>query len=178
MFQLNEKRSRNSIPRKGNRSVFCLFESPRHLFVLLSYNYTNPDTQSQFSSNYLFIASNMTYLHLVPGSLPGMAVALALVGTVLTESGSITIWTTNYIDTISGYDELSTCAEQVPSTVVRGQFSGCGDNNAVTSYTCFCTDSSSYTSAVISKDVMSSCPDSTAYMQASSALELFAAYCA
>lgn len=47
------------------------------------------------------------------------------------------IQTHNYIDTISGYDELSTCAELVLSTVVRGEYSGCADTFAVTSYTCF-----------------------------------------
>lgn len=144
----------------------------------------------------------MSSRHVVPGSLPAIALALALAGTVLGETGttvlgetsnisnletsavssaesvSVTFQTTNWIDTISGYDELSTCAEQVLSTVVRDESSGCGDNNAVTSYTCFCTDSSSHMSAVISKDIMSSCPDSAASAQASSALGVFAAYCA
>lgn len=101
-----------------------------------------------------------------------------MAGTGLTELGSVIFQTTNYIDTISGYNELSICAEKVLSTVVRGEFSGCGDTYALTSYTCFCTDSSSYMSAVISKDVMSSCPESAASAQASSALGVFAAYCA
>lgn len=114
----------------------------------------------------------------MPHSLSVSTLALTLAGTGLAQSGSVIIQTTNYIDTISGYHDLSTCAEQVLSTVVRGEFSGCGDTYALTSYTCFCTDSSSYMSAVISKDVMSSCPVSAASVQASSALGIFAAYCA
>lgn len=92
-------------------------------------------------------------------------------------SSTSIIKTKNYIDTISGYDELSSCAEDVLSTVVRGEYSGCADRYALTSYTCFCTDSSSYMSAVISSDVMSSCDSSVASEQASSAGAVFDAYC-
>lgn len=106
-----------------------------------------------------------------------LVLALAFFTRALAESGSSIVQTFNYIDTISGYNELSTCAEQVLSTVVRAEYSGCGDSYAITSYTCFCTDSSSYMSAVISRDVMSSCPVSVASLQASSALGIFAAYC-
>lgn len=85
--------------------------------------------------------------------------------------------TKNYIDTISGYIELSTCAEGVLSTVVRAQQSGCGDNQALTSYTCFCTDSSSYFKRMISTEVTNSC-GSAGSEQASSAVEIFDGYCA
>lgn len=92
-------------------------------------------------------------------------------------SSTSIVKTKNYIDTISGYKELSSCAEDVLSTVVRGEYSGCGDTYALTSYTCFCTDSSSYMSAVISRDVMLTCNSAVASAQASSAGAIFDAYC-
>lgn len=86
--------------------------------------------------------------------------------------------TKNYIDTISGYNELSECAVSVLSTVVRDENSGCQDTYALTSYTCFCTDSSSFFSNVISRDVVSGCDSSVAAPQVTSALSVFDAYCA
>ena len=88
--------------------------------------------------------------------------------------------TTNYIDTIDGYSSLSSCALEVLSTVVRGEFSGCGNvANELTSYTCFCTDSYSFMSNVISTDVIESCNGgSTASALATSALVVFDEYCA
>lgn len=86
--------------------------------------------------------------------------------------------TSVFIDTVSGYDELSTCAEEVLSTIVRAQYSGCGDKGAVTSYTCFCTDSSSLMSHMITSAVSQSCDSSIVSDQASSAIEVFDAYCA
>lgn len=67
-----------------------------------------------------------------------LALALALgLAAAQSESSSSIVQTKNYIDTISGYKELSTCAELVLSTVVRGEYSGCADTYALTSYTCF-----------------------------------------
>lgn len=86
--------------------------------------------------------------------------------------------TKNYIDTISGYDDLSTCAEKVLSTIVRAQSSGCGDDGALTSYTCFCTDSSSHFSHEITSAVSATCDSAVAPEQASSAIHVFDAYCA
>ncbi|KAJ0114622.1 hypothetical protein J7T55_004866 [Diaporthe amygdali] len=86
--------------------------------------------------------------------------------------------TSVFIDTVSGYDELSTCAEEVLSTIVRAQYSGCGDKGAVTSYTCFCTDSSSEMSSMITNAVSLSCDSSVVSAQASSAIDVFDAYCA
>lgn len=86
--------------------------------------------------------------------------------------------TSVFIDTVSGYDELSTCAEEVLSTIVRAQYSGCGDKGAVTSYTCFCTDSSSLMSHMITSAVSQSCDSSIVSDQASSAINVFDAYCA
>lgn len=88
--------------------------------------------------------------------------------------------TTNYIDTIDGYSSLSSCAIDVLSTIVRGEFSGCGGwDNQLTSYTCFCTDSYSFMSTAISTDVITSCDGgSTASAQATSAIAVFDEYCA
>lgn len=88
--------------------------------------------------------------------------------------------TTNYIDTIDGYSSLSSCAIDVLSTIVRGEFSGCGGwDNQLTSYTCFCTDSYSFMSTAISTDVLTSCDGgSTASAQATSAIAVFDEYCA
>ncbi|KAK0662019.1 hypothetical protein DIS24_g2450 [Lasiodiplodia hormozganensis] len=105
-----------------------------------------------------------------------LALGLLAASPARAASSSITP-TKNYIDTISGYIELSTCAEGVLSTVVRAQQSGCGDNQALTSYTCFCTDSSSYFRRMISTEVTNSC-GSAGTEQASSAVEIFDGYCA
>ncbi|OJD35636.1 uncharacterized protein BKCO1_1600035 [Diplodia corticola] len=105
------------------------------------------------------------------------AFALLLAAPVRAAASSSIVPTKNYIDTISGYIELSTCAEDVLSTVVRAQQSGCGDNMATTSYTCFCTDSSSYYSAMISSEVSNSC-GTAGSAQASSAIAVFDGYCA
>ena len=93
-------------------------------------------------------------------------------------SSSAPLKTKNYIDTISGYNELSECAVSVLSTVVRDENSGCQDTYALTSYTCFCTDSSSFFSNVISRDIVSGCDSSVAAPQVTSALSVFDAYCA
>jgi hypothetical protein len=87
--------------------------------------------------------------------------------------------TKNYIDTIPGYAELSPCAVNVLSTIVRDENSGCQDTYRLTSYTCFCTDSSSFFSGAISSDVVAGCGGpALAGAQASSALGVFDAYCA
>lgn len=77
-----------------------------------------------------------------------------------------------YIDQVSEYSDLSPCAETPLSGVVRGQKSGCG---ASTSYSCFCTASSSKFEAIISTAVLSACPGSTA--DADSATSIFSLYC-
>ncbi|KAK7714214.1 hypothetical protein SLS64_004313 [Diaporthe eres] len=86
--------------------------------------------------------------------------------------------TKNYINTVPGYSQLVSCAEHPLSTVVRGMSQGCGENaDAITSYSCFCTLSSSYMSSVISKGVSSYCRNSSALQQVSSAIAVFDAYC-
>ncbi|EXJ83692.1 hypothetical protein A1O1_07316 [Capronia coronata CBS 617.96] len=81
-----------------------------------------------------------------------------------------------FIDNAPGYASLGTCAEPPLSTVIRDMNSGCGDNGATTSFSCFCTASSSYMADVISSAVLQRCPGSTA--AAASATAVFNAYCA
>ena len=52
--------------------------------------------------------------------------------------------TSIYIDQIPGYSALAPCAENRVSAIVRAQASGCGDDQALTSFSCFCLDQSSY----------------------------------
>lgn len=86
--------------------------------------------------------------------------------------------TKNYINTVPGYSQLVPCAVVPLSSVVRGMSQGCGENaEAITSYTCFCTLSSSYMSSVIAKGVSSQCRNSSAPQQVSSAIAVWDAYC-
>lgn len=114
----------------------------------------------------MFISS-LTYLLAAP-----LAVLAANSGVSSVKATSI------FIDTVTGYDELSTCAENALSTIVRAQSSGCGDGGQLTSYTCFCTDSSSVFSSLITAAVSESCSSSIWSDQASSAISVFDGYCA
>lgn len=125
--------------------------------------------------------SNSLTLLAAMSSAPNTALLFLNIAVLISqaESSSAAVTKTkNYIDTISGYDELSACAVEVLSTVVRDENSGCQDTYALTSYTCFCTDSSSFFSNVISRDVVAGCNSSVAEPQATSALSVFDAYCA
>lgn len=114
-----------------------------------------------------------------PLVLAAIAPLQLLVHPVLADAISTSVVPTkNYINTISGYDDLSTCAENVLSTIVQAQSSGCGDDGALTSYTCFCTDSSSRFSSDITSAVSVTCDSAIASEQASSAIQVFDAYCA
>src|SRR3954468_8809844 len=77
-----------------------------------------------------------------------------------------------WINQVAEYSDLNSCAEAPLSGVVRGQKSGCG---ALTSYSCFCTASSSRFEAIISTAVLSACPGSTE--DADSATLVFSLYC-
>jgi hypothetical protein len=50
--------------------------------------------------------------------------------------------TSIFIDQIPLYDALPACAEERVSAIIRAQSSGCGDNMQLTSFSCFCVDSS------------------------------------
>jgi hypothetical protein len=52
--------------------------------------------------------------------------------------------TSIFIDQIPLYSSLPSCAEDQLSTIVRAQYSGCGDDMQLTSFSCFCLDSSAY----------------------------------
>lgn len=82
-----------------------------------------------------------------------------------------------FIDTIPAYSELPICAADQLRTVVRNMAEGCGDDKKTTSYSCFCTDSSSHFSEVISTKVASAClPETTTAVDA--AADVFSSYCA
>ncbi|KAK3904056.1 hypothetical protein C8A05DRAFT_14042 [Staphylotrichum tortipilum] len=80
-----------------------------------------------------------------------------------------------YINQVPAYSSLPSCAERPLSTIVRGMARGCGDHNAVTSYDCFCTSSSSFFSSVISSSVAEECG---AAASVEAALGVFGEYCA
>ncbi|KAF1980285.1 hypothetical protein BU23DRAFT_5813 [Bimuria novae-zelandiae CBS 107.79] len=80
-----------------------------------------------------------------------------------------------YIDSVDEYDLLASCAEQQVSLVVRSMAYGCGDGSKLTSYACFCFQSSAYYSRMISTKVTSAC--STTRGQGDSAVEVFSKYC-
>ena len=81
-----------------------------------------------------------------------------------------------YIDTIPEYRELPACAVVPLSTIVRDMSDGCGDDKEVTSYSCFCTNSSSEFNQIISSKVEANCSESASAV-AQTALEVFASYC-
>lgn len=99
---------------------------------------------------------------------------LALTIPLVLADGKTKIW----LNTVSGYSQLESCAVTPLSTIVRDMSQGCGDGNSVTSYTCFCTDSYTQMSSIISEDVSSYCRNSSAVQQISSALAVFDNYCA
>ncbi|KAK8022441.1 Glycosyl transferase [Apiospora rasikravindrae] len=82
-----------------------------------------------------------------------------------------------FIDSLSGYQALPPCAERPVNAIVKNMASGCGDHQMTTSYSCFCTASSTKYVSIISKEVAKRClPDtSTAIAQAT---DLFESYCA
>ncbi|KAK8121660.1 hypothetical protein PG984_010330 [Apiospora sp. TS-2023a] len=82
-----------------------------------------------------------------------------------------------FIDQLSGYKALPSCAERPIHTIVKDMSLGCGDGKKTTSYGCFCSASSTHFVSLISKEVAKLClPDTTtAVAQATS---LFGSYCA
>lgn len=62
-----------------------------------------------------------------------------------------------YIDQIPLYTRLQLCAQDQVSAIVRAQASGCGDDTQLTSFACFCIDSSSEFSSIISTAVADEC---------------------
>jgi hypothetical protein len=81
-----------------------------------------------------------------------------------------------FIDKVPGYFDLPSCAEVPLSVIVRDMESGCGDNGRTTSYSCFCTASSSKIKHIISTEITSRC-SASALPAASSAEYIFEEYC-
>lgn len=95
--------------------------------------------------------------------------------------------TSIYIDQIAAYSALAPCAENRVSAIVRAQASGCGDDQQLTSFSCFCIEQSSHISSIISTAVQDYCAAKATTLTASataplpevtSAIEVFNSYCA
>ena len=84
--------------------------------------------------------------------------------------------TSIFVNQVSEYAALPSCAEHPLSTIVRDMSLGCGDHNALTSYDCFCTSSSSHFSSLISRSVSQQCAK-TSPAAVASALDVFHSYC-
>jgi hypothetical protein len=62
-----------------------------------------------------------------------------------------------YIDQVPIYTKLASCAQERVSVIVRDQSSGCGDDSQLTSFVCFCLDSSTQFASIISTAVKDQC---------------------
>lgn len=86
-----------------------------------------------------------------------------------------------FIDKLSEYTLLSSCAEEQVSSIVRDMYYMCGDGSEGTtimaeSYVCFCYQSAPKASSMIGKHVSTACSDIDP-SQNTSALEVFSKYC-
>ncbi|KAF9695403.1 hypothetical protein EKO04_006659 [Ascochyta lentis] len=95
--------------------------------------------------------------------------------------------TSIWIDQLPAYSALAPCAENRVSAIVRAQASGCGDDQQLTSFSCFCIDQSSHMSSMLSTAVQEYCAASATTLPASlttplpevtAALDVFNSYCA
>ncbi|GIK07586.1 hypothetical protein Aspvir_003252 [Aspergillus viridinutans] len=84
--------------------------------------------------------------------------------------------TTYYINKVKDYSSLAQCAVSPLSAVVRDMKSGCGDGGQYSSYSCFCTASSSQFANIISSAIESEC-GTQSDSQISTALDVFYSYC-
>lgn len=94
---------------------------------------------------------------------------------LLTLLPSFTLAQSIYIDRVPAYTSLACCAQVPLSAIIRGMVDKCGDNNALTSYACFCTSSSSYVSSRISSLAYKACNSNGT--QADQAVDVFNSYC-
>jgi hypothetical protein len=62
-----------------------------------------------------------------------------------------------YIDQVPLYSSLRQCAQDRISAIVRAQASGCGDEMQLTSFSCFCIDSSTAFASIISTAIVEQC---------------------
>ncbi|CAH0023201.1 unnamed protein product [Clonostachys rhizophaga] len=80
-----------------------------------------------------------------------------------------------WINQLDNYSSLPLCAEGPISTIVRGMVKGCGDGGRATSYSCFCTKSSSAFKDLIASSVGKECSGTGS--EVASATALFEEYC-
>jgi hypothetical protein len=80
-------------------------------------------------------------------------------------AGETSIW----INEIPLYTSLAPCALDRVSAIIRAQASGCNDDSAHTSFACFCIESSSAFSSIISTAVAQQCSRQEAMATPSSA---------
>ena len=80
-----------------------------------------------------------------------------------------------WLNQFDSYDSLPYCAEGPISSIVRDMVSGCGDGGRTTSYSCFCTRSSSSFMQIIATAVAKEC--SYWGTEVSSATSIFHEYC-
>ncbi|KAH5432606.1 hypothetical protein HBI24_151590 [Parastagonospora nodorum] len=95
-------------------------------------------------------------------------------GSVSASRSSSVVATKIFIDSVPEYYQLQSCAVPPVSAIVRAMASGCGDGSQMTSYVCFCYDSSTHYNSLIGADVSTACNDQA---QASSAQGVFSKYC-
>lgn len=80
-----------------------------------------------------------------------------------------------WINVVPQYSQLASCAVGPISTIVRGMAAGCGDGGAYTSYSCFCSASSSYYNDLIATSVSKQCSGTVSDVV--SAVAVFQSYC-
>jgi hypothetical protein len=80
-----------------------------------------------------------------------------------------------FINQVPEYSQLSSCAVEQVSTIVRDMSSGCGDGGRSTSFSCFCTASSKSFNSIISTAVESACSGTVGNV--TEALDVFQEYC-
>ncbi|KAF2740778.1 hypothetical protein EJ04DRAFT_165053 [Polyplosphaeria fusca] len=123
-------------------------------------------------------------MHNRKSSLLFSIISLCLI--LYSQSVDAVIKTSIYIDQVVLYNALPPCAQDPLSAIVRAQFSGCGDAMQLTSFSCFCLESSSLFNSVISTAVQTSCwmdqrttatATPTTFPQVADALEVFHSYC-
>ncbi|VUC29903.1 unnamed protein product [Clonostachys rosea] len=97
--------------------------------------------------------------------------ALVWASTLLVRQATAAYW----INQLANYSSLPVCAEGPISTIVRGMVKGCGDGGRGTSYSCFCTKSSSTFKGLIASSVAEECSGTGTAV--ASATALFEEYC-
>jgi hypothetical protein len=106
---------------------------------------------------------------------PALATLVFTTTTTRAASSSASNEVRIFIDQVTDYQLLASCAEYEVSTVVRDMSAGCGDDQQTTSFACFCLMSSVIYRSKISSKVLKACPNETA--QVTTATDVFHEYC-